>query len=102
MDLLGNMKTTSGRGETGETTNHTARLQDGKKNSNEIERKGKSCRACGETHHLEKCKVFIGWSFEKKWEAAKRFGVCFRCLDYDHLGHQCPKRSEGTTYGCYS
>ena len=77
-----------------------ASLQDGKKISNEIERKGKLCRACGETHHLEKCKVFTGWSFEKKWEAAKRFGVCFRCLDYDHLGHQCPKSKACDVAGC--
>ena len=77
-----------------------ASLQDGKKISNEIERKGKLCRACGETHHLEKCKVFTGWSFETKWEAAKRFGVCFRCLDYDHLGHQCPKSKACDVAGC--
>ena len=77
-----------------------ASLQDGKKISNEIERKGKLCRACGETHHLEKCKVFTGWSFEKKWEAVKRFGVCFRCLDYDHLGHQCPKSKACDVAGC--
>ena len=77
-----------------------ASLQDGKKISNEIERKGKLCRACGETHHLEKCKVFTGWSFEKKWEAAKQFGVCFRCLDYDHLGHQCPKSKACDVAGC--
>lgn len=77
-----------------------ASLQDGKKISNEIKRKGKLCRACGETHHLEKCKVFTGWSFEKKWEAAKRFGVCFRCLDYDHLGHQCPKSKACDVAGC--
>nr|XP_058942387.1 uncharacterized protein LOC131770692 [Pocillopora verrucosa] len=77
-----------------------ASLQDGKKISNEIERKGKLCRACGEMHHLKKCKVFTGWSFEKKWEAAKRFGVCFRCLDYDHLGHQCPKSKACDVAGC--
>ena len=52
-----------------------ASLQDGKKTGSEIERNGKPCRACGEAHHLEKCKVFSGWSTEKKWEAAKRFGV---------------------------
>lgn len=79
---------------------YDASLQDGKKISNEIERKGKLCRACGETHHLEKCKVFTGWSFEKKWEAAKRFGVCFRCLDYDHLGRQCPKSKACDVAGC--
>ena len=69
-----------------------ASLQDGnKKTSTEIERQGKRCRACGEAHHLEKCQVFSGWSTEKKWEAAKRFGVCYRCLNDEHLGQQCTK-----------
>ena len=77
-----------------------ASLQDGKKTGNEIERKGKPCRACGEAHHLEKCKVFSGWSTEKKWEAAKRFGVCYRCLNDDHLGNQCPKSKACDVTGC--
>lgn len=68
----GNMKTASGCGETGKNNkSYGASLQDGKKTRNEIERKRKRCRACGEAHHLEKCKVFSGWSTEKKWEAAK-------------------------------
>ena len=77
-----------------------ASLQDGKKTGNEIERKGKPCRACGEAHHLEKCKVFSGWSAEKKWEAAKRFGVCYRCLNDDHLGNQYPKSKACDVTGC--
>ena len=76
-----------------------ASLQDGKKTGNEIERKGKPCRACGEAHHLEKCKVFSGWSTEKKWEAAKQFGVCYRCLNED-LGNQCPKSKACDVTGC--
>ena len=49
---------------------------------------------------LEKCKVFSGWSTEKKWEAAKRFGVCYRCLNDDHLGNQCPKSKACDATGC--
>lgn len=75
-------------------------LEDGKKTGNEIERKGKPCRACGEAHHLEKCKVFSGWSTEKKREAAKLFGVCYRCLNDDHLGNQCPKSKACDVTGC--
>ena len=77
-----------------------ASLQDGKKTGNEIERKGKPCRACGEAHHLAKCKVFSGWSTEKKWEAAKQFGVCYHCLNDDHLGNQCPKSKACDVTGC--
>ena len=75
-------------------------LQDGKKTGNEIERKGKPCRVCGQPHHLEKCKVFSGWSTEKKWEAAKRFGVCYCCLNDDHLGNQRPKSKACDVTGC--
>ena len=78
-----------------------ASLQDGnKKTSTEIERQGKRCRACGEAHHLEKCQVFSGWSTEKKWEAAKRFGVCYRCLNDDHLRQQCTKSKACNITGC--
>ena len=71
-------------------------LQDGKKTGSEIERKGNACRACGEAHHLEKCKMFSGCSTDKKWEAAKRFGVCYRCLNDDH----CPKSKTCDVTGC--
>ena len=37
------------------TKSYSTSLQDGKKTGNEIERKGKPCRACGEAHHLKKC-----------------------------------------------
>ena len=50
--------------------------------------------------HLEKCKVFSRWSTEKKWEAVKRFGVCYRCLNDDHLGNQCPKSKACDVMGC--
>ena len=71
---------------------YSTSLQDGNKmTTTEIERQGKPCRACREAHHLEKCQVFSGWSTETKWEAAKRFGVCYHCLNDDHLGQQCRK-----------
>ena len=54
------------------------------------ERKRKLCRACGESHHVEKCQVFAGWPRDRKWETAKQFGLCYRCLNGDHLGNQCP------------
>ena len=71
---------------------YSTSLRDGNKiTTTEIERQGKPCRACREAHHLEKCQVFSGWSTETKWEAAKRFGVCYHCLNDDHLGQQCRK-----------
>lgn len=80
---------------------YSTSLQDGNKNtSTEIERQGKPCRACGEAHHREKCQVFSGWSTEKKWEATKRFGVCYHCLNDDHLGQQCTKSKACNITGC--
>lgn len=54
----GNMKTAWSRRDGKNNKSYGASLQDCLKTGNEIERKRKPCRACGEVHHLEKCKVF--------------------------------------------
>ena len=71
MGSHGNMKTASGRGEMGKTTNRTAQVYKMARRPESKLKEKEPCRACGEAHHLEKCKVFSGWSTEKKWEAAK-------------------------------
>ena len=38
-----------------------------------------------------KCQALSGWPTQKKWEAAKQFGLCYRCLRDDHLGNECPE-----------
>ena len=56
----------------------------------EGERNANSCRAYGESHHIVKCQVFARWPGDRKWEAARQFGRCYRCLNWERLGYQCP------------
>ena len=64
------------------------------------ERKQRACQACGESHPILKCQVFTGWPTQKKWEAAKQFGLCYRCLRDDHLGNECPESKLCNIDGC--
>ena len=37
---------------------------------------------------------------ERRWETAKRLGLCYRCLSNDHLGSSCPNYRECKIDGC--
>ena len=37
---------------------------------------------------------------ERRWETAKRLGLCYRCLRNDHLGNSCPSYRECKIDGC--
>ncbi|CAB3988520.1 Hypothetical predicted protein [Paramuricea clavata] len=52
--------------------------------------KEKPCVACEETHPIWQCLIFKAWSGDKKWEIAKRAGLCCRCLGDNHLGKDLP------------
>ena len=99
------MKTAGGLAAKGKAANRLERVQEGNKkhpnNRNEdSERKRKLCRACGESHHIEKCLVFAGWPRDRKWEAARQVGLCYRCLNGDHLGNQCSNSKPYNIQGC--
>jgi len=47
-----------------------------------------------------KCQVFTGWPTQKKREAAKQFGLCYRCLRDDHLGNDCHESKLCNIHGC--
>lgn len=63
-------------------------------------KKEKPCVACGETHPTWRCLIFKAWSGEKKWEMAKRAGLCYRCLGDNHLGKDCKRSRVCPVTGC--
>ena len=64
------------------------------------EPKYQKCKLCGHIHPIWLCDVFRGRSVERRWETAKRLGLCYRCLGNDHLGNSCPKYRECKIDGC--
>ena len=58
------------------------------------------CRVCGDNHPIWQCEVFKGRPAERRWETAKRLGLCYRCLGRDHLGNACTNYRECNIDGC--
>ena len=44
--------------------------------------------------------MFKGMEHRKKWEAAKKLGLCYRCLGKGHLGDSCTWNRECGIDGC--
>ena len=47
------------------------------------------CVMCHEVHSIEVCPVFLSLSSNDRWEAARRNGLCFRCLRGKQVGKDC-------------
>ena len=58
------------------------------------------CRVCGDNHPIWQCEVFKERPAERRWETAKRLGLCYRCLGRDHLGNACTNCRECNIDGC--
>lgn len=70
-------------------------------NRHDIETKIPKCRVCGGGNHsFWQCGVFKGRSVERRWETAKRLGLCYRCLGSDHSGNACQNYRECNIDGC--
>lgn len=65
-----------------------------------VEPKVQNCKLCGHSHPIWHCDVFKGRPVERRWETAKRLGLCYRCLGNDHLGNSCPNYRECKIDGC--
>ena len=65
-----------------------------------VEPKIQRCKLCGHSHPIWHCNVFKGRPVERRWETAKRLGLCYRCLRNDHLGNSCPSYRECKIDGC--
>ena len=50
------------------------------------ERRDRPCKVCNQKHPVWKCDVFKRKEHRKKWETAKKLGLCYRCLGKGHVG----------------
>ena len=50
-----------------------------------------SCKVCGKKHGVWSCADFIQKSVPDRWNIAKQFQLCFRCLAVGHHGKSCPR-----------
>ena len=55
----------------------------------ELQTKHRICKICGKSHGIWACSDFKGMEISKRWEYAKKFKLCFRCLGEGHLGQSC-------------
>ena len=60
----------------------------------------RACRACSGKHPIWKCEIFGGWTAQRRWDFAKKCGLCFRCLGEDYFGKTCSRDRGCTVEGC--
>ena len=58
------------------------------------------CQVCGAEHGIWKCQTFVEKSVAERWNLAKRFHLCFRCLAEGHSGKTCPRSRQCGQNGC--
>jgi len=49
------------------------------------DKRDRPCKVCNQKHPVWKCEVLKGMQNKKKWETAKKLGLCYRCLGKGHL-----------------
>ena len=59
------------------------------------------CKACKEQHRIWQCKVFMQKDVSERWNIAKRFQLCYRCLAEGHHGKSCPRSRRCGKNGCH-
>ena len=59
-----------------------------------------SCQICRRDHKIWTCSKFVGNSVSKRWDTAKHFNLCFRCLGDGHRGKSCPRSLPCGENGC--
>ena len=52
------------------------------------------CKVCNQKHPIWKCDMFKGMEHRKKWETAKKLGLCYRCLGKRRLSDPCTLNRE--------
>ena len=65
-------------------------------------RRGKSieCQLCKEPHRIWNCQHFADKSVTERWNLAKLFQLCYRCLGEWHVGKKCPRSRQCGYEGC--
>ena len=69
-----------------------------KGNSNVVEstksdqsRRGVVCPVCNHNHPIWRCQSFKDMGIDQRWQRAKLFKLCYRCLGGGHLGQTCTR-----------
>ena len=70
----------------GKKLSHTFFGRSGSNNQVETYSGDRSCKLCSKQHGLWACSEFKELEIPKRWECAKTFKLCFRCLGEGHLG----------------
>ena len=63
-------------------------------------RERRNCKICSKPHGVWACGDFKQLDIPKRWECAKKFKLCFRCLGEDHLGQYCNRTRVCSQNGC--
>ena len=64
------------------------------------DKRDRPCKVCNQKHPIWKREVLKGMENKKKWETAKKLGLCYRCLGKGHLGEECRWSKECGIDGC--
>ena len=59
-----------------------------------------ACQVCRSDHRIWTCPIFIEKSLSQRWDTAKRFKLCFRCLGDGHRGKSCQGSQPCGRNGC--
>ena len=68
----------------------------------EPERRNRDCKLCMKPHSLWACEYFKKMDTSSRWDIATKYKVCFRCLNSDHFGRDCPQSRMCGLSGCKS
>ena len=58
------------------------------------------CAVCDAPHHTWSCDIFKSESPSRRWETAKKKGLCYRCLGTGHRGTSCTRNRKCGVSGC--
>ena len=62
--------------------------------------KQRLCKVCNGKHGVWACDAFRNMDMRQRWNVAKQFKLCFRCLGDDHNGNQCIRSRVCDIHGC--
>ena len=62
--------------------------------------KQRLCKVCNGRHGVWAYDAFRNMDIRQRWNVAKQFKVCFRCLGDDHSGNQCSRSRVCDIHGC--
>ena len=60
-----------------------------------------SCQTCKKQHKIWECHEFMQKDVSERWDIAKRFQLCYRCLAEGHKGKSCRRTQRCGKNGCH-